>query len=181
MLTRAVAINVLGTTGTLVIGFFGSILIARWLGPSDRGLLGLIASTSGFAVALFGLGWPLGVMYFASKREASQGALLGNTLGTVGFEVEAAGTPEQANRAMKMKVWLTFLTLLIAVGFFAANVIHPDKMLQSGRVMTAGMALGEVIPINPMPGLKIYKWHRGIWAGLFLLVVPTFFLINFFL
>jgi O-antigen/teichoic acid export membrane protein len=80
VLKRAVTINVLGQVGSLVVGFFGSILIARWLGPADRGLLGLIASTSGFAVALFGLGWPLGVMYFASKREASQGALLGDTV-----------------------------------------------------------------------------------------------------
>lgn len=80
MLARAVTLNVLGQLGNLAVGFVGSILVARWLGPADRGLLGLIASTSGFAVALLGLGWPLAVLYAASKRDASQGALLGNTI-----------------------------------------------------------------------------------------------------
>lgn len=80
MLARAVTLNVIGQVGSLAVGFVGSILIARWLGPADRGLLGLIASTSGLAVAIAGLGWPLAVMYFASKRDASQGALLGDTL-----------------------------------------------------------------------------------------------------
>ena len=105
-------------------------------------------------------------------------AYLGNTLGTVGYELEAAKEPEDAKRIIKMKVWLLVLALVMAVGFCIANLHAPAKILQSGRLMMSGMALGEVMPINPMPGLKIYKWRKDVWALLFVLVVPTFFLIN---
>jgi O-antigen/teichoic acid export membrane protein len=74
-----VKLNALGQVSTLAVGFIGSILIARWLGPADRGLLGLVSSTASFAIAIFGLGWPLAVGYYASKRDGAQGALLGNT------------------------------------------------------------------------------------------------------
>jgi hypothetical protein len=71
------------------------------------------------------------------------------------------------------------MALVLAVGFFVANLHAPAKMLQSGRLMLSGTALAEILPIDPMPGLKIYKWRRIIWIALFLAVVPTFFLINF--
>ncbi len=108
-------------------------------------------------------------------------AYFGNTLGTVGFELDAAKGKEDAARLVKIKVWMLLLALAMAIGFFAANLFHPDKILQSGRVITSGMALGEVMPMSPMPGLKIFRWRRSVWATLFVLVVPTFFLINFFL
>jgi O-antigen/teichoic acid export membrane protein len=79
VLARAVTLNALGQVSTLAVGFIGSILIARWLGPADRGLLGLVSSTASFAIAIFGFGWPLAVGYYASKRDGPQGALLGNT------------------------------------------------------------------------------------------------------
>ena len=40
---------------------------------------------------------------------------------------------------------------------------------------------GCYMPIAPLPGLRIYKWRRGVWAILFTIIIPTFFLINFFL
>jgi O-antigen/teichoic acid export membrane protein len=79
VLARAVTLNALGQVSTLAVGFIGSILIARWLGPADRGLLGLVSSTASFAIAIFGFGWPLAVGYYASKRDGPKGALLGNT------------------------------------------------------------------------------------------------------
>jgi hypothetical protein len=106
-------------------------------------------------------------------------AYMGNTLGTVGFELEAAKSPEDTKRILKMKCWLIVFALVAAIGFCYANIHAPAKILQSGRLMMSGMALGEVLPIMPMPGLKIFKWRKDIWAILFVLVVPTFFLINF--
>jgi hypothetical protein len=106
-------------------------------------------------------------------------AYLGNTLGTVGFEVDGAKTPEESARIVRMKAWLIVLALLMAIGFCLANLHAPAKVLQSGRLMMSGMALAEVLPMSPMPGLKIYQWRRPVWAALFLVVVPTFFLINF--
>lgn len=108
-------------------------------------------------------------------------AFLGSPLATVGYELESAKSPQAAEQAARLKVALLVATLCLAVGFFATNLLFPHKLLQSGRLITSGMALAEVLPITPMPGLKIYQWRKGVWALLFALVVPTYFLINFFL
>lgn len=108
-------------------------------------------------------------------------AFLGSPLATVGYELESAKGPQAAEQAARLKVALLVATLCLAVGFFAANLLFPHKLLQSGRLIASGMALAEVLPITPMPGLKIYQWRKGVWALLFALVVPTYFLINFFL
>jgi len=105
-------------------------------------------------------------------------AYLGNALSTVGFEVEATMSKEDAERIVRMKAWLIVLAVAMAIGFGVANLHAPTKILQSGRVMMSGMALGEILPVNPMPGLKIFKWRPGIWALLFAVVVPTFVLLN---
>jgi hypothetical protein len=106
-------------------------------------------------------------------------AVLGNTIGTVGYEVEAAKSPEDSKRLVTMKAYLLGLALLMAVGFFVANRMHPAKILQSGRLMMSGMALAEILPIAPMPGQKIYAQKKTLWGALAVLVVPAFFLINF--
>ncbi len=80
MLGRAVAWNVLGQAGTLVIGFVSSILVARWLGPSDRGLLAVIAYSAEVVVAVAGLGLTYAVIYFVSLKNAKAGGVLGNSL-----------------------------------------------------------------------------------------------------
>jgi hypothetical protein len=108
-------------------------------------------------------------------------AYLGNPLGTVGYELEETRTAEDAERIVKMKAWLIGVSLVMALGFFAANVVHPNKVLQTGRVMMSGMMLAEILPITPMPGLKIHRWRPAVWWGLFVTIVPTFVLINFLL
>jgi O-antigen/teichoic acid export membrane protein len=77
--TRSVFLNIVGTVTSLLIGFVASVLLARWLGPTDRGLLALMLTISGLGLTLAGVGLPLAVMYFAS-RKASPGALLGDSL-----------------------------------------------------------------------------------------------------
>ncbi len=62
-----------------------------------------------------------------------------------------------------------------------ANLFFPQKLLQMGRVLAAGIALAEVFPLTPMPGLRIYQWRRSVWAILFVLIVPSFFVMNFIL
>lgn len=106
-------------------------------------------------------------------------AYLGNPLGTVGYELEETTSPEDAKRIVKMKAWLIALALGMALAFFAANILHPNRVLQAGRVMMSGMMLAEILPITPMPGLKIYRWNKSIWALLAVVIVPTFVLINF--
>lgn len=79
MLARSVTLNLIGQAATLAIGFFASIALARWLGPTDRGLLGVITSVSNLALALGSVGLPMAVWYFASRANARYGDLLGNT------------------------------------------------------------------------------------------------------
>jgi hypothetical protein len=108
-------------------------------------------------------------------------AYLGNALGTVGYEIEGTGNPDDAKRIVKMKVWLLAFAFAMAIAFCVANLATPGKFLQSARVMMSGAALAEIMPITPMPGHKIWAWNKTIWAVLFVLVVPGFFVMNFLL
>jgi O-antigen/teichoic acid export membrane protein len=78
-LGRSVAFNVFGQAGALVVGFVATILLARGLGPSDRGLLALMLYVAELAVAVAGIGLPYAVVYFASRPRPPRGALLGNS------------------------------------------------------------------------------------------------------
>ena len=80
MLGRSVLLNIAGQIATLFIGFVPSVLVARWLGPTDRGLLAVIGTTSGVAFILGCVGLPMAVLYFASEKTPPTGALLGNSL-----------------------------------------------------------------------------------------------------
>jgi O-antigen/teichoic acid export membrane protein len=84
VLGRSVTLNLGGQLGTLAVGFATSVLLARWLGPADRGLLALLISVAGVTVVVAGLGLPLAVLYHASRRETPQGALLGDVLAYAG-------------------------------------------------------------------------------------------------
>jgi O-antigen/teichoic acid export membrane protein len=84
MLARAVTFNVLGQVATLAVGFLSSLLLARWLGPTDRGLLGLLESAATVGYALLALGMPVSIVTFASRADADRGALLGNSLAYAG-------------------------------------------------------------------------------------------------
>lgn len=79
MLARSVTLNVAGQVGSLIVGFAGSVLIARWLGPSDRGLLGAMVSVVGLAMALGAMGLPFAILYYASRADPPAGPLLGNS------------------------------------------------------------------------------------------------------
>ena len=80
MLGRSVAFNIVGQAGSLAVGFVASIVVARLLGPSDRGLLALAAYVAELVVAIGGIGLPYAVVYYASRKDARPGALLGNSL-----------------------------------------------------------------------------------------------------
>ncbi len=80
LLARFVALNLLGVLATGVIGFVASILLARLLGPSDRGLVALMYSVSSLALVLAGVGVPWATIYYAKRRDATPQGLLGNSL-----------------------------------------------------------------------------------------------------
>ncbi|MHB1570615.1 MAG: hypothetical protein ACYC0H_15625, partial [Solirubrobacteraceae bacterium] len=72
--------NVLGTGTSLVLGFGASVVLARLLGPSSRGVLGVMLSAGTLALALTAGGLPVSVVYFAAKRRQAGPAILGNCL-----------------------------------------------------------------------------------------------------
>lgn len=80
MLARLVSQSIAGRAGYLLVGFGASVALARFLGPANRGLLGLMISVNGLAVVLTTFGAGIAVVYFASRREADHGALLGNSV-----------------------------------------------------------------------------------------------------
>jgi O-antigen/teichoic acid export membrane protein len=79
MLARSVTLNFLGSAASLVIGFVGSVLLARWLGPTDRGLLGALQAISASALTLTSIGVPMAVLYYASRDRTSTRKLLGTS------------------------------------------------------------------------------------------------------
>jgi O-antigen/teichoic acid export membrane protein len=80
LFARSIVLNVLGRVSGLLMGFVGSVLLARLLGPADRGLLGLMISVSTIVFAVAAIGQPLAVTYYASRKDADTGAILGNTI-----------------------------------------------------------------------------------------------------
>src|SRR5581483_5343276 len=92
MLARSVTYNVAGRVGGLVLGFGSSVLLARWLGPADRGLLGELGTASGLGMVLFGLGIPTAVTYLASVLPQATAAIFGTTL-TVAVVLTAVLVP----------------------------------------------------------------------------------------
>lgn len=119
--------------------------------------------------------WPAGGLFCLVS------AYLGTMMATGNYELEATGRPDAAKYAARLRVGIVLATLGLAIGFFTANWAYPHKVLQMGRLVASGIVLSEVLPVTPMPGLRIYKWSRRIWALLFGLVVPTYFLVNFIL
>jgi O-antigen/teichoic acid export membrane protein len=80
LLARAVILNTLGTLATVVLGFAAAVLVARWLGPSDRGLFALMWLVGALVVAIFGLGVPISITYHLSSGASSTAEVLGAAL-----------------------------------------------------------------------------------------------------
>jgi O-antigen/teichoic acid export membrane protein len=80
VLAKLVALSILGRAGYLIVGFVGSVALARFLGPANRGLLGLMISVSSLVLVFVTLGVPLSVVFYAARSDSDQGALLGNSL-----------------------------------------------------------------------------------------------------
>ncbi|HEX3975028.1 MAG TPA: O-antigen ligase family protein [Solirubrobacteraceae bacterium] len=80
LLARSLTLNVGGRVVGLVTGFASSVLLARLLGPADRGLLALMLSVSTVALAVAAIGQPLAVTYYASRKDARSPAIVGNIL-----------------------------------------------------------------------------------------------------
>jgi O-antigen/teichoic acid export membrane protein len=80
VLARAVTLNIFGNFATSAVGFVGSIALARWLGPSNRGLFALMSSVSNLTLYLGGIGVPWAIVYYSARKDSSPATLFGNSL-----------------------------------------------------------------------------------------------------
>lgn len=148
MLRRSFALNLLGAINTYLLGFVSSILLARFLGPSDRGLLGVELAVVNFAYAFTGLGLPYSVEYHAGRRERS-GALLGNML-VYGLGLAIVLVP----------------TCWVLQGWLAS-------LFGKGHGGTTWLIVGGLIPltflqwtsVNQLSGSLRFGWFNAIFAA----------------
>ncbi|HWG55183.1 MAG TPA: oligosaccharide flippase family protein [Gaiellaceae bacterium] len=127
MLARSVALNLAGQFGTLLVGFASSIVLARLLGPADRGMLAVVLSVADVLLVVVGIGLPMAVMYFASRETPPTGALLGNSfahalllaalLGPTFFFLREP-LAEAFSRGEGTSVW-PLLTVVVVANFLA--------------------------------------------------------------
>jgi len=104
----------------------------------------------------------------------------GATLQTPGYELEE-DPKEKAHKLAMMKALVVLVTILIGIAVFAINFFFPNQWLPVLRMSASAIAATEILPIAPMPGAGIKKWNFFMWLALFIFVIPTFFLINFYL
>jgi O-antigen/teichoic acid export membrane protein len=80
LLRRSVILFALGNGTALALGVPATIMLARWLGPSDRGLLAIMLSVSSLTYILIAAGQPQSAEYHVSRQAAAAGAIVGNIL-----------------------------------------------------------------------------------------------------
>ena len=106
-------------------------------------------------------------------------ALLGNTLNTVGFEFNSAKTDVEKRRIQNLSIVMIFINVCLASLFFVLNRSHPTLFFQAALIASSGSALSDILPINPMSGVKIWERSKVLWGSLFVLVITMFMLFNF--
>lgn len=106
-------------------------------------------------------------------------AVLGNPLSTVGFELNTAKTAEEKTRMINMSVLMIFIALGLATVFFMLNQVYPTVFFQTATLACTGVALSDILPVEPMTGKKVWDSNKWLWAGLVAIVVPAFMLFNF--
>ena len=79
-LARGASWTLLTNVATLALGWIASIILARELGPSDRGLLGAMVVLVEIGVTVVGLGVPYAITYYGARRVRHRAALIGNLL-----------------------------------------------------------------------------------------------------
>jgi len=161
----------LGQTLCLVLSVASSVIIARWLGPSGKGLVGLALLVPGMMVLFLGAGIEVANVYFTASRRLDIASLAANSVGfallatIVGFgvavglvtggwlEIVVPGVP----------IWL-YLTAMMGLpvgllsGYFTAllrglqrimavnivNLAQGGGSLALGLLLVAGFQLGPL-------------------------------------
>lgn len=163
----------------LILGVASSLLAARLLGATGRGVLAAAAVGPTLTVAILSLGIPLANIYFVSRRDVSPGLAagtsfyLGIALGVVG--VGGYLTVVLASGASNVQLPLSVLVLsssLIPIQLlfrFSTSIVQGQ-----GRIAIYNMALliqaGLVVIAY---GILLAGLSLGVWGGLIASAIAT--------
>ena len=74
-----------------------------------------------------------------------------------------------------------FSVALSLISAFIYLRYWPDEIMQTTYVVSSILALGEMVPVDPMDGYEIRKWNRFIWMIFFTIASAVFVYVNFIL
>ncbi len=106
-------------------------------------------------------------------------SIFGFTLQTPGFEVEKI--PEKFEKKAAFMKWAVLsVAMFVGLSIFIINFFFPNESLPVFQTVASAIAVTEILPFVPMPGVLIKKWNFWLWAVTFFTFVPIYFLINFY-
>jgi len=162
-----------GFTGTfigMVFGYFSRIIIARFLGASDYGLISLGFAGMSIAVTLSSVGLPSGIRRFTSfyKGKGDEGRIKGTILSA--FKIS-------------FPLSLIFATLvLLGADWISTNVFHEPRLTPVLRIFSIGipfLALSQSFIAGTIgfQTLKYKVYTDDLFQNLFKLIAMVAFLV----
>lgn len=169
--------NVFGHAGSLCLALVASVVLARLLGPSDRGLLAIMLLASSLPVALAGCGLPVAMSYFASRADTPRGVVLGHSLAYAAglaavfvplfwlfsgpiADLIARGDGGRAWYLVGVLVPMTFLS------FTMLNHLSGRLDMRLANVLTIGSKLAHLAVVVLAVGLLGWGVAGGVTASL---------------
>lgn len=160
-----------GQTLCLVLSIAGSVIIARWLGPSGKGLVGLALLVPGMMVLFLGAGIEVANVYFTASRRLDVASLAANSVGfallstIVGFgiavglvtggwlEIVVPGVPTwlylTAMVGLPVGLLSNYFTALLR-GLQRIMAVNIVNLAQGGGVLILGLLLVVGFHLGPL-------------------------------
>jgi O-antigen/teichoic acid export membrane protein len=133
--SRAMGASLLASGMSQVVLIVSGVLVARSLGPHDRGYLALLILVSGICVLLGGLGIPSAATYFIARDRRHAREIVASLLGP--------------------GVLLTVATLALQIAVLVPLVMHAPQR----------MKVAAVISLLLTPGLRAFAYGTAILQG----------------
>ena len=87
------------------------------------------------------------------------------------------------NEEYSGKIYYSMMVFVFLLGivFFILNLMKPSIALQLAFTIASTVSVFEMLPFKPLNGREIFKWRPKKWAITFILFLPIYVLMNFFL
>ena len=168
------ALNIFGANlAGLAVGYVGSVLLARFLGPSSRGLLATMQTAAALAVTVLAVGTPQAANFLGSRRAANRPPLLGNgfvqtgvltALALAAGIVLAGPLTHAVSPDYDSRLWLgaALLVPLTFLDFYVSNLLFARLALGTLNAIAILARLATVVTTVLFVGLL--PW--GVAGGL---------------